>query len=399
MVARVRSSILFNGYFATQWQDAYRTVLATAVLGLSILLIAGCAEHDTTVYRTDDPMPQAQEPGPMATPVQEPSQATVSNAGPMTLGLQGSADMAGLPAKPESPAPVEPATVRNDPSRLAFLEWFGSAADRARVNSPTDELRKSRAFTAGQEQSPEVTARVPAPQQAFTISNNSRLVPTYADGLPERERTNGPLAPAELAGANITGSVSVPTKTAAVDPAIKRQPAAAKPQAKRDEAASANNAAREVSKNAESPLPAVENSRKAAEQRQAAVDPGPVDEIPAPISVPDRNNPIRLHIQRGMPGFNQQEQSVLADLAALQVKTGLNVHIRGVARGISGDTRKSGVRVRRLHGHAKRAIAVLAHHGVPRSKVTITTAEQRMTGIDLGTFSTADEDRLDFSLE
>jgi len=374
MVSRVSSSISIGRYLAPRWQDAYRQVAATAVLGLSILLIAGCAEHDATAYRADEAMPQ-----PQASPVQENTQATVTNSGPMNLQPPDSTIIADVSGAPESPAPVQPASVRNDSSRLAFLEWFGSAADRARVNSPTDELRKSRDFTINQEQPSKATAQTPSPQQPFAISNNSRLVPTYKDGLPGVEQSIRTTASLDRGNADVTGSVSVPVKPV--------------------EATSDSNSVKPAAKNVQAPQSPVESNDQTAEQRQAATVPDPVGETPAALSLPDRNNPIRLHISRNVPGFSSQEKVVLTKLAALQVKTGLSIHIHGVARGISGDPRKSGERVRRLHRHAKRAIAVLAVNGVSRSRITITTAEQRITGIDLGSFSTADEDRLDFSLE
>lgn len=385
MVSRVPNSIFVNRCRTPNRLDAYRRFAAMAVLGLSILLIAGCAGSDTTAYRADEPDPQTTEALPA--PAVEDGQAISTGSGPVNLALVGKSDTAGIPTEIAGPAPVKTAAATDTSGRMAFLEWFGSSADRARVHSPTDELRKSREFTSGQEPPSELAAGPQALDQPFAISNNSRLVPTYSDGLPGVEHANKAPGPLEAGQVDITGSVTARQQSDQIRPlAVKKTPVATEPTAPVKHDATAPEAEMTLREPAKTPV-----------QRQASVDAAP--EPDTGVDLPSRDNPVRLHIERGVPRFNEQEQKVLAGLAALQVKTGLNVHIRGIARGISGDRQRSTMRVKRLHAHANRAIAVLAHHGVPRSRITITTAEQRMTGIDLGSFSTADEDRLDFSLE
>lgn len=395
MILRVLGCRQIVDDWARRWSGVFHRAMATAVLGLSIVVITGCAKREAAVYQEEVEV-QTPAPAMLAAPADGNIHAAPKPAGPIDLKPSSAVQVTHPSNVPETSSSLHAIDVPDPSERLAFLEWFGSAADRARVRYPTDALRMSREVTV--QHLPEPGAEAATAPPPFAISNNSRLVPTYGDGLPGLDQAPEPQAASDHERDDITGSFAQQPQTAQAAAAAKQEPATA---AVEPQAATASVTATVKTQPAKAgvQLLPVQPRAEATQQAHAAVEPEPADEAPVQIHLPDRTNPFRLHIDREVSGFNQRDRSLLEDLAALHAKTGLNVHIRGVTRGVSGDGRKSVERVRRLHGHANRAIAVLGRHGVPRSRITISTAEQRMTGIDFGTFSTADEDRLELSLE
>jgi hypothetical protein len=189
------------------------------------------------------------------------------------------------------------------------------------------------------------------------IGENSRLVPTYRDGLPDPAGLPAPQSAAlppsgelpPLRGADITGSIA-PSQNA---------------------------------------VPATSDSTGDPETANPA----------HPSGLPDRDNPLRLHVAANGAVQDKDELAVLKDIAELHRKTGRKIHIHGVSRGLAGDADTSLERVRRLHRHTGRAIAVLVRFGVSRDDISTSTAEQRMTGVYLGASRPGDRDRLEFSLQ
>ena len=326
-----------------------------------VLALGGCADRDSLVHRVKnyDANRTAQNQTKTPAPAEKPEQRTDA---PDVQQAPGSKPQSGPVqlSQPEGDGVVQSRAPKPVPvdDRLAFLDWFGNSADPAKVKDPVSELRKARAITAGMTPPPET--QTPRAGHGLVVSDNSRLVPTYRDGLPNPDglpRPEGtvPELP-QLRGADITGSVTP-----------RKQP----------------------------------GSRKAPdkpEQRHANVDPSAAPSV-SPQETPSRDNPIRLHVGLNGGAFDGDDTAVLKDIAVLHLKSGRKIHIHGVSRGPAGNSETSIDRVRRLHKHTNRAIAVLAQFGVKAADISTSTAEQRMTGTYIGTGRPKDRDRLELSLQ
>lgn len=350
-------------------------LIGPVLAGILAVTLSACADRDSLVHRVKNydagrtkqtqavAAPETQPEAP-----DQPSTAqTMVPSGPVQLSQPtvDELERANVP---------QPETADN---RLAFLDWFGDSADPARVKDPVSELRKARAHTAGMPQQPKTQS--PSSQQAFMISDNSRLVPTFRDGLsnpdgtlpaPESEQP-------ELRGADITGSVTPRRKPAPKDTVTEKTAEPTDP--------------------AKDRLRQIGNQLRNTNQRYASADPDAVT-VASPQGVPTRDNPVRLHVALTGAGFDDEDTAALKQIAVLHRKTGRKIHIHGVSRGMAGDSETSIKRVRRLHKHTKRAIAVLARYGVNAANVSTSTAEQRTTGVYFGASRPQDRDRLEFSL-
>ncbi len=353
-----------------------RQLIGLALAGILAATLAACADRDSLVHRVKNydagRTKQTQAVAAPQTQPEVPDQIGIAQdkapSGPVQLSqpTTDEVDRANAP---------EPETADN---RLAFLDWFGDSADPARVKDPVAELRKARAHTAGMPQPPK--SQSPSSQQAFMISENSRLVPTFRDGLPN---PNGTLPEPEseqpvLRGADITGSVTPRTKPAPKDVTT-------------DKTAEPTDPAKDR-------LLQIGKQLRKTDQRYASADPDAVTAT-GPQGVPTRDNPVRLHVALTGAAFDDEDTAALKQIAALHRKTGRKIHIHGVSRGMAGDSETSITRVRRLHKYSKRAIAILARYGVNAADVSTSTAEQRTTGVYFGTSRPQDRDRLEFSLQ
>ena len=322
------------------------------MLGAVVLVTAGCADRRSMVY-------QVHTPTDTSPPAKQSPQVSETDQGPINLAR---------PEVSDTPAPGQP--LPNE-GRYVFLDWFGSAAERARVQNSAAVLRQSRELSA------QLGTDVDAGHRRSTvvIGENARLVPTYEDGLPEPDGVEPALRPAD-----ITGSVT---------PALERReeavapPAASEP--RRDGFAELEARLNEARRKLKQP-----RTRTAETHTQAPSEPS------AP-TLPDASNPLLMQIEPGRHGFNSSELATLEKLAGQQARSGRTLHIRAVSRGPAGDSRASLERVRRLNGHTRTAIAALRHYGVDPRDVETSSAEQRVAGNAPDAEALADRDRLEFS--
>ena len=357
-----------------------RPVLRAFLVGSIVLFVSACADRDSLVYRVREAGVQTAQntPNPDSTAETETAQNQVSQAqpptGPVRLGQPLEAPSAG--PQNQHPASEEPE------DRFAFLDWFGDAANAARVKNPAAELRKARAITAGMEEQSEPNAPATT-SRPLIVTENSRLMPTYADGLPRPggeppdAAENSPL----LRGANVTGSVTLPE-----EPVEKPTVRDAKDPVK-EQLLKMNERLRQA-----------KQKRKAPQVRHANADPDTVTSV-RPVQIPDRHNPIRIQLSTNHDGFDQGELEILKNVAELHWKTGRAIHIHGVSRGHAGTSDTRIERIQRLRRHTERAIGALARIGVDPDDITTSAAEQRMTGGSSRSARVADRDRLEFSLQ
>lgn len=350
----------YSGFF-------YRYGQGVAIACLALAGLTACADRESVAFRLNKPFAAARPPVAKAPVPADPAPRTAEQDGPVQLSPQVETGAA------------EPQAEEKNADRLAFLDWFGDAADRARVKNPVAELRKSRAVTAAM--TPPDTSNRPRLLSPVVVSDGSRLVPTYNEVLPDPSANEALPDPSAvqappLRGSDITGSVNP------------RAPAAKNPPASEP----ADDPVRKQLLKADERL---RKTRQANRRHQAEIAP----ETTSRPHVPERDNPIRMQIGPAGAVFGQEELAQLRQLAQLHRQTGRKIRIHGVARGTAGSRNTSARRVRRLHSHAGRALAALVRFGVDRSHVVISTAEQRTAGIDNGAESMPDRDRLEFSLE
>lgn len=287
---------------------------------------------------------------------------SVEEQGPMKLARPEVAD---------APAPVPGETTQTE-NRYAFLDWFGNAAERAKVRNSAAVLRQSRDLTATLGTDVAVADR----QTTIRIGENSRLVPTYEEGLPEPQGQEPALRPSD-----ITGSVTrTPARREAEESPPRTQTSPG------DEFADLERRLTEARRKLEKP--------KTTRTVVASRAPSPEPSAPA---LPDGSNPLLMQLEPGRHGFNSSELAALKRLAGQQVRSGRKLHIRAVARGRAGDAETSLERVRRLKGHTRTALAALRHYGVDPRNVETSSAEQRVAGNTSDTETLADRDRLEFS--
>ena len=333
------------------WRRSKSNSLTSALPGClakrlsGLLLIAAfaasltaCADRDSLVHRvknydanrtTQAPAEPPQETSPPADQLQVSDNTPTS--GPVQL------------SRPLTDGENQVRTPQAEPTddRLAFLDWFGNSADPAKVKDPVAELRKARAITAGMTPQPE--AQSPSKRQAFVVSENSRLVPTYSDALPNpNEKQQAPATEQlQLRGADIvTGSVTPREEPASRD----RDPA------------------KEQLLQVDRQMRQTRGEQTTPNKRLANADPDAAVPVVTPY-VPGPDNPLRLHIGLNGGAFDGDDTAALKNIAVLHLKTGRKIHIHGVSRGMAGDSDTRTKRVRRLHKHSKRAIAVLTQYG------------------------------------
>ncbi len=355
-----------------------RPAIAAIFLGCLAVAFTGCADQDSLAYRV-----QNYDGG------QNPGNQSVAEAGPQDPVLedthpQDASDVSGPVQlrQPEENDTAQRPHPKEPENRFAFLDWFGNSANRAKVKDPVTELRKARAITAAMGHQPN-SQQSPEKRQAFMIGEDSRLVPTYIDGLPdpggEQPAPDGQLP--QLRGADITGSVTPPTEPATLSTTVSADDPAGGELLRIDER-----------------LRQADEKLTSGGEVYASVDPGSI-RAARPQHLPDRDNPVRLHVGLNGPAFDKDDLAVLKSIAAMHRKSGRNVHIHGVSRGPAGDSDTSIKRVKRLHKHTERAIAALARFGVQRGAISTSTAEQRMTGVYFGTERPTDRDRLELSFQ
>ena len=357
---------------------AVRPAGCVVVLGCLLASIAGCSDRESLAYRVQNydgsetpQTPRAADAG-QQDPVPEEVRPQVAppGSGPVQL------------SRPESAETVARPHAGDPENRFAFIDWFGNSANPAKVKDPVKELRKARKITAAMAEQPE-SRQTPKAQQPFTVSENSRLVPTYTDGLPDPGGTL-PVPDGEvpqLRGADITGSVTPPEK-----PASRTTPA------------STDDPVKAQLLKVDERLRQTGTRLRSENERHASADPEAVTSI-NPQHLPDQGNPVRLHVALNGGRFDEDDLAVLKNLAAIHRKTGRKIHIHGVSRGPAGDSETSIKRVRRLHGHIKRAIVALRRMGVKQNAISTSTAEQRMTGMYFGSERPGDRDRLELSFQ
>lgn len=336
--------------------------------------LTACADRDSLVHRVKNYDPNRTKQASVEQPPSETVDDTVETQALAEAPPASGPVQLSRPETTDTDHPRAPHTEKAD-DRLAFLDWFGNSADPAKVKDPVEELRKARAITAGMKQPPE--PQLPNQPQALVVSDNSRLVPTYKDALPDPNQQRK--APAtdqlQLRGADadiVTGSVTP-----------------------REEPASRNrDPVKEQLLQVDRQMRQTRAERTTETKRVARADPDA-----ATTHIPSRDNPLRLHIGLNGGAFDGDDTAALKNIAVLHLKTGRKIHIHGVSRGMAGDSDTRTKRVRRLHKHAKRAIAVLAQYGVNAANISTSTAEQRMTGVYLGDSRPQDRDRLEISLQ
>ena len=346
-------------------------MLLAAVIAV---VLAACADRESLVHRVKNydanRTQQASAEHPPAEAPDDTVQAPVPAENPPASG----------PVQLSRPETTDQSVARapqSEPTddRLAFLDWFGNSADPAKVKDPVEELRKARAITAGMSQQPE--PRLPNKPQALVVSENSRLVPTYREALPDpNQKRKRPVADQlQLRGADgdiVTGSVTPREEPASRD----RDPV------------------KEQLLQVDRQMRQTRNGRTTETKRVANAEPNS-----AAPHIPSRDNPLRLHIGLNGGAFDGDDTAALKNIAILHLRTGRKIHIHGVSRGMAGDSDTRTRRVLRLHKHATRAIAVLTQYGVNAANISTSTAEQRMTGVYLGDSRPEDRDRLEISLQ
>ncbi|MGI9414928.1 MAG: hypothetical protein ACR2PM_14735 [Hyphomicrobiales bacterium] len=349
---------------------------ANLCAGLVMLAALGaCAGNGPLTHATGEtasaaPRSAAETPVVTKAVAQRPEQTRAE--GPMQIHA---------PRDGHGDAQITNAALEPDGDRMAFVGWFGAAAEPARAPSPVVELRKARAVTAKQKR----PSTKDGERRMFSEDENGRLLPSTM-ALPEpdgvkpaasRTRNAAPVTPVNHTAPAETEKPRLTTGSL--------RPPAEKP----DKAKGKQDAVVRHLREMEKKLTAVRNGTDTPATVIAS----------ASAAGPTRQSPLRIHMVRGRSEFNAREREALQSLAGHQRDSGRKLHILGVARGRAGGTRESRERVRRLHGHADRAAVYLARQGVPRSRIDVATSEQRMTGIDFGPSGGEDMDRLEFYLD
>jgi len=286
-----------------------------------------------------------------------------SGDGPMTLhsgGAQTTASIETNEIQMPSPPAAEPELAAAPGSaRLGFLSWFGNNHAARRAPNPAAELRRARDITAAQE--PDTASDGDAGRYPGMVGENSRLVPTYSDGLP------APIGQPSLQASGNTTGVADPISTGSLA----------------------------------APEPAAQPSAPPSESvtvASAAPATAPAQAAPA-RGLPTRTAPSTLPFFPGQATLDEQQRAELDRIAlAWQPEDG-DIHIFGVARGVPVSRSKGSERIRRLMSHTGAAARYLRTRGVSADRMVLKTMEERIPQRYFGSDNPADQDRLDIFVE
>ncbi len=253
------------------------------------------------------------------------------------------------PVPAPNPAPVQ-AAPQEAPSQNRLTSFLDSlrpdaAPQPARAPNPVEQLRRARELPASQGTGPQASAQ----QYPVMIGENSRLVPTYSDGLP---------VPANHDGI-VTGSVTPRT-----------------PQ----------------------PAPPAEPVRLASVAPAQGVISAP-SQSPARVPLPTRTEPQTLRFAPGQISLDQGQRAQLDQVAARYAGSNGKVHIFGISRGTPGDRTLSSERIRRLISQTSAAARYLTERGLNQDQFVLKTLEERIPRRYFGSETPQDQDRLEIFVE